>query len=88
MVAASAISVKKAALPQDQQDVIVDLLRMFDLPTQLPANFPRKKILEALKFDKKFEGGEIRFVVTSKIGAARLSSDVTMEDIREAMEEL
>jgi 3-dehydroquinate synthase len=88
IVAASAVSVKRAGLPQDQRDAMVDLLRMFDLPTQLPANFPRKKILEALKFDKKFEGGEIRFVVTSKIGTARLSSDVTMEDIREAVEEL
>jgi len=88
MVAASAVSVKKAGLPQDQRDAIVDLLRTFDLPTRLPANFPRKEIFEAVKFDKKFDRGEIRFVITSKIGTARLSSDVTMEDIREALEEL
>ena len=88
MVAASAVSVKRAGLPQDQRDAIVDLLRMFDLPTQLPANFPRKKIFDALKFDKKFERGEIRFVVTSKIASAYLSRDVTMEDIREVVEQL
>jgi len=88
IVAASAVSVKRAGLPQDQRDAIVDLLRTFELPTQLPANFPRKEIFEALKFDKKFERGEIRFVVTSKIGSAYLSRDVTMEDIREAVDEL
>jgi 3-dehydroquinate synthase len=88
MVAASAVSVKKAGLPQDRRNAIVDLLHTFELPTQLPANFPRKEIVEALKFDKKFERSEIRFVITSKIGTARLSSDVTMEDIREAVEEL
>jgi 3-dehydroquinate synthase len=88
MVAASTVSVKKAGLPQDQRDAIVDLLSQFDLPTQLPANFPRKKIFDALKFDKKFEGGEIRFVLTPKIGSACLSRDVTMEDVREAVEEL
>jgi 3-dehydroquinate synthase len=88
IVAASTVSVKKAGLPQDQRDAIVDLLRTFDLPTQLPANFPRKEIFDALKFDKKFKRGEIRFVITPKIGTARLSSDVTMEDIREAVEQL
>ncbi|HEV2965795.1 MAG TPA: 3-dehydroquinate synthase, partial [Chthoniobacterales bacterium] len=88
IVAASAVSVKKVDLTQDQRDAIVDLLRQFDLPTQLPANFPRQKILEALKFDKKFEGGEIRFVLTPKIGSACLSRDVTIDDIREAVTRL
>ena len=79
---------KKAGLPKDQRDAIVNRLNTFELPTQLPADFSREKILEALPFDKKFKGGKIRFVVASTIGSARLSSDVTMEDIREAVEEL
>jgi 3-dehydroquinate synthase len=88
MVAACEISIKKAGLPKKQRDAIVDLLRKFELPTQLPANFPRQKILNALKFDKKFERGQIRFVVTPKIGSAKLSRDVTMEDVRAAVEKL
>jgi 3-dehydroquinate synthase len=88
IVAACAISIKKAGLPRDQRDAIVDLLRRFDLPTHLPRDFPREKIIGALKFDKKFETGKIRFVVTPRIGAAHLSSDVTMEDIREAVDAL
>jgi 3-dehydroquinate synthase len=88
IVAACAISIKKAELPRDQRDAIVDLLRRFDLPTQLPSNFPRAKIFEALKFDKKFEGGQVRFVVTPRIGSAHLTNDVTLDDISEAVEQL
>jgi len=85
IVAACDVSVKKAGLPRDQRNAIVDLLRQFDLPTHLPSDFPREKIFDPLQYDKKFESGEIRFVVTSTIGSAHLSSDVTLDDIREAI---
>jgi 3-dehydroquinate synthase len=88
MVAACAISVKKAGLPRDQQDAIIDLLSRFDLPTRLPPNLPRAKILDALPHDKKFEGGKIRFVVTPHIGTAHITNDITLDDIREAVEQL
>ena len=88
IVAACAVSVKKAGLPKTQRDPIIDLLGMFELPTRLPPDFPREKIFEALPFDKKFEGGKVRFVVTSKIGSADLSDDVTLEDIQEAVEKM
>jgi len=88
IVAACAVSIKKADLPPDQRDAIVDLLERFNLPTQLPKNFSHEKIIETLKFDKKFEGGNVRFVVTPRIGSARLTTDVTMQNIREAIDEL
>ena len=88
IVAACAISMKRAGLPADQRDAIVDLLQRFELPTCLQKNFPRKKIFHALKFDKKFEGVKIRFVVTPRIGTAHVSRDVTIEDIRDAIDEL
>jgi 3-dehydroquinate synthase len=88
MVAACEVSVKKAGLPEKQRDAIVDLLQKFELPTKLPANFPRQRIFDALRFDKKFEHGEIRFVVIPKIGSASLSRDVMTDDIRAAVERL
>jgi 3-dehydroquinate synthase len=88
IVAACAISVKRAGLRPDQRAAIVDLLERFGLPTQLPPKFPRKKILNAIKFDKKFEGGKVRFVVTPRIGTARITNDVTLNDIREAVKQL
>jgi 3-dehydroquinate synthase len=88
LVAACAVSIKRAGLLPRQRDAVVDLLQRFELPTCLPKNFQREKIFDALKFDKKFEGGKIRFVVTPGIGAAYLTGDVTLEDIREAVNEL
>ena len=88
IIAACAVSIKRAGLAPGQRDAVVDLLQQFELPTSLPKNFPREKIFNALKFDKKFEGGKIRFVVTPRIGAAYLTTDVTLEDIREAADEL
>ena len=88
IVAACAISIRRAGLAPDQRDAIVDLLRQFELPTTLPKNFPREKVFDALKFDKKFEGGKVRFVVTPRVGAAHLANDVTLDDIREAVKDL
>jgi 3-dehydroquinate synthase len=88
IVAACAISVKRAGLRPTQRDAIVDLLRGFGLPTRLPSKFPRKKIFDAVKFDKKFEGGKVRFVVSPRIGTARITNDVTLDDIHEAVKQL
>jgi len=88
IVAACAISVKRAGLRADQRAAIVDLLERFGLPTRLPPKFPRKKIFDAIRFDKKFEGGKVRFVVTPRIGTARITNDVTLNDIREAVKQL
>jgi 3-dehydroquinate synthase len=88
IVAACAISIKKAGLPPEQREAVVDLLHQFKLPTRLPRHFPREKIFDALKFDKKFEQGKIRFVVTPRIGSAHLATDVTMDDIRNAIDAL
>ena len=43
IVAACAISIKKAGLSPNQRDAIVDLLRQFNLPTQLPKGFHARK---------------------------------------------
>jgi 3-dehydroquinate synthase len=88
IVAACTVSMKKAGLPPDQRAAIVDLLGQFGLPTRLPSNFPRKKILDALKFDKKFRRGKVRFVVTPRIGVAYVADNVTLDDVHEAVKQL
>jgi 3-dehydroquinate synthase len=85
MVAACEISVRKAGLSDAERERIVGTLEAFELPTRLPADFPKEKILGAVPRDKKFKGGEVRFVVVPTIGSARLVMDVTMEDIEAAV---
>jgi len=88
IVAACAISVKRAGLSSDQRAAIVNLLGRFGLPTRLPPKFPRKPILDAVNFDKKFDGGKIRFIVTPRIGVAYVAENVTPADIHEAIAQL
>jgi 3-dehydroquinate synthase len=88
IVAACAISTRRARLSPDDRDAIVDLLSQFELLTTLPKNFRREKVFDALKFDKKFQGGKVRFVVTPRIGAAHLANNVTLDEIREAVKQL
>jgi 3-dehydroquinate synthase len=88
MIAACEISVRKAGLSETQRDRIVRTLEAFELPTRLPADFPREKIRSAIRFDKKFAQGEVRFVVVPKIGSARLVTDVTMADMEAALERI
>jgi len=85
MVAACEISMKRAGFPSKQRGEIVELLKKFQLPTRLPANVDRGKIIDAIAHDKKFIAGKIRFVLTPIIGDAHISSDVTMDDIRAAI---
>ena len=88
MVATCAISMKRSALSAKQRDEVVALLKKSGLPTRLPDEVDREKIIDAIAHDKKFAAGKIRFVVTPKIGEAHVSSDVTMEDIRAAIDDL
>jgi 3-dehydroquinate synthase len=85
IVAACEISVRKAGLSEKDRDRIVNLLRRFDLPTWLPPDFPREKILEEIRFDKKSASGQLRFVVISEIGSAHVTTEVAMEDIYEVV---
>ncbi len=85
IVAACEISTRRAGLSETARGKIVRTLEAFDLPTRLPANFPREKIIEAIQFDKKFERGAVRFVVTPAIGSACVATDVTMEDVETAI---
>jgi 3-dehydroquinate synthase len=88
IVAACEISVRKAAFPEAQRDQVLASLHAFDLPTRLPVDFPRDQIMPALAADKKFERGEVRFVLTSGFGSARLTNEVTVDDIRAAIAQL
>jgi 3-dehydroquinate synthetase len=85
MVAAAEISVRKAGLSEAERAQIVRTLEAFELPTRLPTNFPRQKIQGAIRFDKKFTGAQVRFVVLPRIGSAHVATDVTIADLETAL---
>jgi 3-dehydroquinate synthase len=85
IVAACDISVRKAGLAEQDRDLVLETLRRFDLSTRLPSDADRDAIVAAVAADKKFERGEVRFVIAERLGAARLVSNVTIRDIAAAV---
>lgn len=88
LAAALYLSEKKAGLEPEVSAKILQALKTFDLPTRLPDDLTTEKLMAALSRDKKFEAGEIRFVLVPELGSAFVSKDVTESDLREAIEHL
>ena len=88
MVAAAHVSVRRAGLSTREASQISAALQAHRLPTALPSDFPRAKIFAALPLDKKFANGRIRFVVAHAIGHASVAENVTIEDLRAAVDAL
>lgn len=88
LIAATQVSVRRAGLSLGDAAKIRAALAAHHLPTELPADFPRARIFEAVKRDKKFVQGRIRFVVAHEIGRASVADDITMDDLRAAVNDL
>ena len=86
--AALDLSVEKAGLPVEQAEKVRALLDAFDLPLQLAQDISSEALLNALRKDKKFEAGSIRFVLTRSLGSAYVSKEVTEADVRQVIENL
>jgi 3-dehydroquinate synthase len=84
--AALHVSEEVAGLSPEHSLRIMKLLDHFHLPTLLAPEIPTERVMEKLARDKKFVGGAIRFVVLDAPGNARVSQDVTPEQLREAIE--
>lgn len=81
LVAACRLSVEKAGLDPSVCDRILSALAHYQLPLSLPPDIKTDDVLSAMRKDKKFHGGSVRFVLLKQPGEAFVSSDVTEADI-------
>ncbi len=88
IVAATRLSVKKAGLDPAVQDRIFSALAKYALPMVLPEEVGTADIMTALRTDKKFASGAIRFVLLRAAGEAFVSGEVSEADILGAIEGL
>lgn len=88
LAAALFLSVKKAGLSQADAAKVEKHLRAFELPLHLPDDISTESLMAAMRRDKKFLAGKIRYVLTEKPGSAFVSDDITEPDLREAIEHL
>ncbi|MEX1009743.1 MAG: 3-dehydroquinate synthase family protein, partial [Chthoniobacterales bacterium] len=88
MAAALEISQRKAGLSAADSARVREKLTAFGLPLTLPDDLTTDALLTAARRDKKFAGGQVRFVVSPRLGEAFLAEDVSEDDIRTAIESL
>ncbi|XHR30330.1 MAG: 3-dehydroquinate synthase [Chthoniobacteraceae bacterium] len=88
LVAAGRLSVAKAGLTPEENQTILSALAHYRLPLTLPPDLPTSALVDALRKDKKFAQGQVRFVLCPKLGEAFVSKDVTFEEIRAAIDAL
>ena len=88
MRAALFLSEKKCGLSHDDSKALLSLLNTMDLPLVLPDHLKTEDIMEKIAKDKKFTSGSIRFILLPHLGEACVSSDVSVDDLVEAIESL
>lgn len=88
LIAAARLSHQLSGLGEGARDEIISLLERFQLPTHLPEDISDDAIFDYLARDKKFEEGQIRFVLLRAMGDAFVSDQVTMDHIRGTVSEL
>jgi len=88
LVAAIRLSVDNSSLTSEEGDRLIACLQQYDLPIKLPTDISDEAILTSLQRDKKFEDGQIRFVLLSQTAQAYVSSDITTEQIVRAVARL
>ncbi len=80
MKAASNIACKMGFLQVEDSEKIIQLLKEYELPTEIPPNFDRQQIKKFLLRDKKIVAGKIAYVLPTTIGHVRITTEVT-EDV-------
>lgn len=84
MVYASRLAERLGRITPDDTARQVALLNAFQLPTVLPAGFTLDvdEALRRMRLDKKSVGGQLRFVLTTRIGHVELVDGVAEELVR------
>ncbi|RXT13910.1 3-dehydroquinate synthase [Ammoniphilus sp. CFH 90114] len=81
---AAAVLAERIGICDPNQNVssrTIELLKKFQLPVQIPAQFQPDALLEAMRLDKKGSGGKLVFVLPKSIGAVEIVRDVPEDEV-------
>ena len=84
MMGAARIGERMGLFDGDLVEQQADVLRAFGLPLSAPGLSPRE-LMNAMRLDKKVEGGRLRFVLLESLGRAVVRDDVPEELIEEVV---
>lgn len=82
MAVAAWISVEsKFGLTQDECEALVEVLKRYDLPYQIPDTLSGAEFLEHMLHDKKVKAGRISYIMLKALGEAQVSRDYDNDQI-------
>jgi 3-dehydroquinate synthase len=89
MIYASRLAEILGRIDREQTERQIELLNGFGLPTHLPGSVTVgvDEMLARMRLDKKSVGGNLRFVLPTRIGHVELVDDVPLEIVRAVLEE-
>jgi 3-dehydroquinate synthase len=87
MIAAGMISHKMGILSADELERTRSLLNLAGLPVKI-TGLDIKKILSAMKSDKKVTGGKVKFILLKSIGEVFISDNVSMSLVEQVLKEI
>ncbi len=88
MAAGAVLSERLGYLPAEDRQRLVAVLEGVGLPTAIPGEISRERILSYLKADKKKTGTVIHFVLLKKLGIPFLNGGVPEKTVAETVEAL
>jgi len=87
MVLAAKLAHTRGDLSQSEVNRVVTLLKLYDLPTEIPNEMTSEQFLTHMRKDKKNKKGTIRFILPTQFGQCALVDDVSDDQVRALIEQ-
>ncbi len=88
LVAASHCALRRGGLQRRDVQRIVGVLESLGLPRRLPEPIGLDALTQAMRYDKKTLGGRMRLIMSTALGSAEITDEVSADVIRAAWEEV
>jgi 3-dehydroquinate synthase len=85
MCAAADLAVRMKIFQRSDAKRIKELVKMYNLPADIPGDLNVRDMINAMEIDKKVKAGKLRFILPEAIGRVRIEEDVDREVIMEAL---
>lgn len=85
MIHASQLAEKLGRVTVEDTQRQIDLLRALHIPIELPETLSAADVIGRMKLDKKTVGGQLRFVLPTKIGHVELVEGVDEQFVRDVL---
>ena len=85
MVCASRLAERHGLIDSHLTQRQIELLTAFDLPVALKPEWAHDDLIAVMKRDKKNVGGQLRFVLPTRLGEVKLFDDVPESRVREVL---